>query len=170
MARDPLTDRGRNSSVCATPEIDQKELRMLLRQEYIGRRLPLLLILIIVSLLALPALAENAKLASGTWTKKSQSAAGSWKIYQKDGQIKMMVSDDFKTRKAPDLKIFLSPWTAAEAKNKNATTGSLFVAELPKFKGGFEVALPAGTDLSQYKSVLIHCEKYTKLWVASDLH
>ncbi len=114
-------------------------------------------------------LADGAAVADGSWTKKTQSASGTWKIEDVGGVLKLTVSDDFKTKKAPDLKIFLSPLSAAEAQNKNATSESLFVAELPKFSGGFEVTLPAGTELDDYNSVLIHCEKYTKLWVAADL-
>jgi len=129
------------------------------------------LTVLLVALLASAgqSLADGAAVADGSWTKKTQSASGTWEIEDAGGVLKLTVSDDFKTRKAPDLKIFLSPLTVAEVKNKNATSGSLFVAELPKFKGGFEVTLPAGTELGDYNSVLIHCEKYTKLWVAADL-
>ncbi len=116
------------------------------------------------------ATAAGATVASGSWTKKTQSASGTWKITEAGDQLKFEVSSDFKTRKAPDLKIFLSPLTASEAQNNNAVNESLLVAELPKVSGSFEVTLPAGTNLSDYNSVLVHCEKYTKLWVASDLH
>ncbi len=113
---------------------------------------------------------DSNAVAQGSWTKKTQSASGTWKITDVGGNLVFEVSDDFKTKKAPDLKIFLSPLTASAAENKNAITKSLLVAELPKISGSFEVALPAGTNLDDYNSVLIHCEKYTKLWVASDLH
>ena len=127
---------------------------------------------LITSLLLLatsPLSADGTAVAEGSWTKKSQTAKGTWKITQTDAKLVLSVSADFKTRKAPDLKIFLSPLSASEVQSKTATAKSLFVAELPKFKGGFEITLPEGTDLADYRSVLIHCEQFTKLWVAADL-
>jgi len=79
------------------------------------------------------------------------------------------LDDDFSTRNAPDLKIFLSPLSASEVKNKTAVPGSLLIAPLQSNKGQQSYVVPAGTDLSQYKSVIIHCEAYTKLWSAADL-
>jgi len=59
--------------------------------------------------------------------------------------------------------------SATEVKNKTAVPGSLLIAPLKSNKGAQSYVIPAGTDLSQYKSVIIHCEAYTKLWSASDL-
>ena len=110
----------------------------------------LLLVAVSGSLLA----ADTNPLAHGTWSKKTQSTSGTWKIVEDGGKLKLVVSSEFKTRKAPDLKIFLSPLKADQADNENATTKSLFVGRLPTVKGGFEIELPAGTDLEEYESVL----------------
>ncbi len=127
----------------------------------------LLLLLVVVSgsLLA----ADTNPLAHGTWSKKTQSATGSWKIVEDAGTLKLVVSSEFKTKKAPDLKIFLSPLKVDQAGNENATTKSKLVGRLPTVKGGFEIELPVGTDLEEYESVLIHCDKYSKLWSAANL-
>ncbi|MEM7384595.1 MAG: DM13 domain-containing protein [Verrucomicrobiota bacterium] len=102
--------------------------------------------------------------AAGTWTKKSHAIKGSWKIA--NSQITLT---DFSTKKAPDLKIFLSPLTVGELKNKNALKGAKLISKLKSHKGTQTYAIPKGVDLSQYKTVIIHCEKYTKLWGASAL-
>lgn len=105
--------------------------------------------------------AEN---ESNLWTKKSQSIAGTWVIA--DGTLTLT---GFSTRKAPDLKIFLSPQTVDRLSNRNAENGAVLIAPLKSPKGDQSYPLPADIDLTQFKSILIHCQKYTKLWGAADL-
>ncbi len=108
-------------------------------------------------------------LHQGAWTKKSFKVSGTWSIIEKDGAKFVVLSDDFKTRGAPDLKIFLSPQSASSAKGNNATDGSILISPLSSNKGGQTYQIPEGVDLSQYGSILIHCQAYSKLWAASDL-
>lgn len=105
---------------------------------------------------------------SGSWVKKTNTISGTWAISQKEGR-KVISLKGFKTATAPDLKIFLSPESISEVSSRTATRGSVFVAKLKSSKGDQSYALPAGVDLSKYKSVIIHCEKYTKLWGAGQL-
>ncbi len=108
-------------------------------------------------------------LFSGVWTKKSFKSSGEWAIVKEDGKIFVKLSADFRTRKAPDLKIFLSPRAAADANGKNATEGAVLIAPLSSNSGAQVYEIPAGVDLNAYKSILIHCEAYSKLWSAADL-
>ncbi len=109
-------------------------------------------------------------LHKGVWTKKSFKSSGDWSIVQTaDGAIYVKLSDDFKTRRAPDLKIFLSPHAADDATGGNATDGALLVAELSSNRGGQAYEIPAGADLARFQSILIHCEAFSKLWSAADL-
>ena len=108
-------------------------------------------------------------LYSGGWTKKTYKINGTWSI-EKDGDKTLLkLSDDFKTRRAPDLKIFFSPLSVDQLKNKNAIQDAYFLAPLESNKGGQTYELPADLDLGKYTSVIIHCEAYTKLWGASAL-
>ena len=113
--------------------------------------------------------ADETVLHKGVWRKKFARSAGEWSIVERGGKRFVVLSDDFKTRGAPDLKIFLSPTSAADATGDNATSGSLLVAELAARRGGQTYELPAGADLGAYRSILIHCEAYSKLWSAADL-
>ena len=113
--------------------------------------------------------AASGTLSSGTWTKKSFKTKGSWTLSAENGVTTISLDDDFSTRNAPDLKIFLSPLSAKDVKNKTAVPGSLLISPLESNKGQQSYVVPAGTDLSKYKSVIIHCEAYTKLWSAADL-
>ncbi|MEM1398017.1 MAG: DM13 domain-containing protein [Pseudomonadota bacterium] len=108
-------------------------------------------------------------IASGTWSKVSFKSSGQWSIVERDGKRYIELSDDFRTRNAPDLKIFLSPKAAGSLDGKNATDGSFRVAELSSNKGGQSYELPDDLDLSAYETVIIHCEAYSKLWSVSSL-
>lgn len=126
------------------------------------------------AIVAAPAAAQEASaetvLHEGAWTKKSFKVSGTWSIIEDaDGNRFVKLSDDFKTKNAPDLKIFLSPQAAANTTGKNATEGALLISPLNSNKGGQVYEIPEGTDLDTFSSVLIHCEQYSKLWSAADL-
>ncbi len=113
--------------------------------------------------------ATSGQIAAGAWTKKSQRASGMWSVSRQDGTVTINLDEDFRTRNAPDLKIFLSPLDVGDVENANATDGALLISELKANKGAQSYTIPDGVDLSKYKSVLIHCEAYTKLWSAGAL-
>lgn len=131
------------------------------------RRHPTSWIVLFSFLLALPLVA--ATLHQGKWTKKGYSIAGTWQIVEEGGRKFVVLDDAFKTKNAPDLKIFLSPRSVAELNNRNATQGSVLVGPLQSPKGAQRLEIPSGTNLSSHRSILIHCEKYSKLWGAAAL-
>lgn len=104
-----------------------------------------------------------------SWTRKSNKITGSWEIAKTSSGYELRIGDDFKTRNAPDLKFVLSPNTAGAASNSNALNGGLVVSPLRSSKGAQTYRFDAGVDLSRYRSLLIHCEQYTKLWGGADL-
>ena len=59
--------------------------------------------------------------------------------------------------------------SVAELSNKNALGAALFLGALSSNHGAQEFKIPAGTNLDGYVSILIHCEKYSKLWGAAKL-
>lgn len=113
--------------------------------------------------------AEAQMLYSGAWSKKSFKSSGEWSIYTAGGKTFVKLSSDFKTRKAPDLKIFLSPRAASDTNGKNATDGSVLIARLSSNAGEQIYEIPESIDVTAFKSILIHCEQYSKLWSAADL-
>lgn len=123
-----------------------------------------------ISLLSPAAYAANAEVTKqGKWVKKSYKVNGTWQIIKEDGKTFIQFSNDFKTKSAPDLKIFLSKKSAKEVKNKTAVPGSKFIAKLKKVKGSQRYEIPASVNIDDYQSLLIHCQQYTKLWAAGDL-
>ena len=105
----------------------------------------------------------------GNWTKKNYSVSGEWSIVTKDDGTYVLLDEDFKTRSAPDLKIFLSKKRADDLTNRNATDGAVRVVKLKSAKGAQAYKLPADLDLSEFQSILIHCERFSKLWAVSAL-
>jgi len=69
------------------------------------------------------------------WIKKSQSINGSWGIDKRDDGDYLVLSDNFKTRKGPDLKLMLSTLPSDEVNGKNASANSLTIAPLASHKG-----------------------------------
>jgi len=117
---------------------------------------------------AVPSFAQTAvaatQLQNQAFFKKKYKIKGTWSIVERDGTQYVAFSDDFKTKNGPDLKIFLSPTSSEAVKGKNAIDGSLNLGALKSNKGAQEYEIPAGTDLSQYATVLVHCEAYAILW------
>jgi hypothetical protein len=118
-------------------------------------------------LLAVPSLAQQQVVHQGKWTAKGFDVDGTWKIIRDGGKTFVVLDDAFNTKSAPDLKIFLSPNAASGLDNRNATQGSALVAVLQSNRGAQRYEVPAGVDVSRYRAIVIHCEKYTKLWAAA---
>ncbi|MGD1961150.1 MAG: DM13 domain-containing protein [Fulvivirga sp.] len=106
---------------------------------------------------------------SGSWTEKSYEVEGKWKIIKKGEQYILRFDDDFDTKKAPDLKVFLSKLPANQVTAKNATKGTTLISELKKYHGKQEFVIPNGVSISDYKTLLIHCEQYEVLWSVASL-
>ena len=85
------------------------------------------------------------QLEDQSFFKKRNKIRGSWSLVERDGKTFVSFSENFRTKKGPDLKIFLSPKTADEVTGKNAVDGSLNIGELKKTKGAQEYEIPEGT-------------------------
>jgi len=106
----------------------------------------------------------SATLQDQAFFKKKYKIKGTWSLVQREGKTFVKFSDDFKTKNGPDLKIFLSPKSAEDVKGKTAVEGSLNLGVLKSNKGTQEYEIPPGTDLSQFSTILVHCEAYSILW------
>lgn len=111
---------------------------------------------------------QNTQLA-GSFTKKKYAIKGQWQIIEQSGQRVLRLSDDFKTKKGPDLKLFLSLQTLAAVTGQTATQNAVQLSVLKTNKGSQDYIIPVGLDLASFQSLLIHCEAYSVLWGGSDL-
>lgn len=117
--------------------------------------------------------AQSQTLHTGIWKADSYFTTfeGSWSIIQNDAKLMLLLNEDFESKKAPDLKIFLSKLDLDDIDGDNAsdTQVSIFVSDLKKYKGATSYEIPQGIDLSEYKTILVHCKKYAKFWGGSPL-
>lgn len=113
---------------------------------------------------------EDARVVNdGVWLAKSYEASGKWQIVRSGDTYFVELDESFATRNAPDLKIFLSPLALADLSDSNATNGALFVSALAGNEGAQRLAVPAGTNISDYQTIIIHCEQFSKLWSGATL-
>lgn len=107
--------------------------------------------------------AEEVTLHAGdSWVKKIK---GGWKIVESDGKRFVTFDDRFKTRKGPDLKLFLSSVAMGAIGNRDKVeSAGRFIALLKSAKGRQRYAIPAEVDLAVFKSLVIRCEQYTVVW------
>lgn len=142
-----------------------------MQRQHVSTRQSLQMMRLFLALMVLAALSMTANLshASGHWTKKSFAIQGSWSIVERNGSHVLTLDENFKTRSAPDLKIFLSRAPLSSLKGSNATNQSILVSALQSNRGAQEYVLPAGIDISQFQSLIIHCEAYSKLWGGAAL-
>jgi len=106
---------------------------------------------------------------SGSFTKKDYAIKGGWTIEQRGDLNVIKFSEDFKTKNGPDLKIFLSPRAFESVRGSNATHKAELIAVLKSNQGGQEYVLPKDVDLSDYRSLLIHCEAFSVTWGGANL-
>lgn len=123
----------------------------------------LLAIITMFTILSIP-LASAGTGVERAWVEKKYGIKGQWDIVQKGDQTVIRFSDNFKTKNGPDLKIFLSKQTIADVNGRNATQDSVLLGTLKSPRGGQEYVLPAGIDVNDFQTVLIHCEKFSVLW------
>ena len=71
--------------------------------------------------------------------------------------------DDFSVRNGPDLYVYLSP------ARKTYMDGAIEVAKLKATDGSFNVRLPAGSDPTDMRSVLIWCKQFSHLFAWATL-
>ncbi|MEO1407848.1 MAG: DM13 domain-containing protein [Pseudomonadota bacterium] len=113
--------------------------------------------------------AAQAPIAGGDFVKKKKRIRGAWQIEARaDGNF-IVFNDEFRTSNGPDLKVFLSPTSISDVTGKTAVNGSVLVGVLKSNKGGQEYRIPAGVNLDDFESVLIHCEEFAVLWGGADL-
>jgi len=116
---------------------------------------------------AMTPVAEVRQPISGVWVKKSQAINGRWRIEPRSDGAYLVLGDDFKTRKAPDLKFLLSNLSVDQANNKNALDGGVLISLLKSPKGAQSYKLPE--NYPSFTTLLLHCEKYSKLWGAAQI-
>lgn len=110
-------------------------------------------------------------IASGSFTDKGgQETRGAYRIEDTGEGLRLVLSEAFRTDRGPDLHVVLTPTGAPEADNDNVmVTGAHVVDELQSRSGAQIYELEADLDLSPFRSVIVHCIRFTHLYGAAPL-
>lgn len=103
-------------------------------------------------------------IAAGAWVKSSYAIAGRWSIVARGDKRTIEFDDDFKTRRGPDLKVYLSTQRVEALSDGTVAANSTEIAALKHHRGAQVYEIPARLDLAEYRSVLIHCKRFSHLW------
>lgn len=113
--------------------------------------------------------ASLAAAQQGSWTAVGFNIRGSWSILEEGGQRFVVFDDAFSTRRGPDLHVLLSPRPLSQLTDEDAAQGALNLGKLQSNSGAQRYAIPAGTELSAYKTLVIHCVEHGHLWGGAGL-
>ena len=105
-----------------------------------------------------------------TWVNKDEITTGDWSINTINEGTVLTFHENFITPDGPDLKLFLSAKEINDiGVNESIQDDGLYLEELKAVTGKQEYSLPEKEVLSNYKSLVIHCEKYTVVWGGIDI-
>lgn len=110
-------------------------------------------------------------IASGSFVDKGgQKTIGSFVIERDGSDLRLVLTDEFRTDEGPDLHVVLTPTMVAEAGNENTMAGEAHVVgRLAKQAGEQVYDLPDDLNLERYSAVAIHCIKFSHLYGAAPL-
>ncbi|MFB9991639.1 DM13 domain-containing protein [Deinococcus oregonensis] len=123
------------------------------------------------ALLSTPAQAQTMMMHAGSFHALGAPTSGSISATQQGGKVTVKISN-LKTEPGPGLQVWLY---AAAAPKKGASDASIAavkhvkVGDLKMFKGNFSFTAPAGTKLSDFKSVVLYCDNVKTAFAAADL-
>lgn len=108
-------------------------------------------------------------LSQGGWVDKKYSIKGGWEIVTENNQTIVRLNSAFSTKSGPDLKLFLSKQSIGQVTGKTATKDAVLLSALTSNSGAQEYVVPAGVNIGDFKSLLIHCEAFSVLWGGGEL-
>ncbi|MEM8834809.1 MAG: DM13 domain-containing protein [Planctomycetota bacterium] len=108
--------------------------------------------------------------SGGLWVKGKNEINGHYFISERDGARTITLGSDFATKSAPDLKIILSPTAPDRLSKRNVLKGGVVLGLLASATGEQSFDIPSDVDLSEFRSVAIHCEQYNVFWGAVPLN
>ena len=114
---------------------------------------------------------EATVVAEGSFVDKGgQQTLGSYRIERVGEDLRLVLSEDFRTDDGPDLHVVLSPTEVAAAENETAMAeGAEVVSPLQALTGAQTYDLQDDLDLGVLRSVAIHCIEFTHLYGAAAL-
>ena len=108
-------------------------------------------------------------LKKGKWDVQNKSIKGTWEVVAKEDGNYIVFSSDFKTKKAPDLELFISTKKANVINKKKVTKEAVSISKLKSYKGSQSYKIPSNIKIENFSSIIIHCRDYNIFWGAGNL-
>ena len=104
---------------------------------------------------------------SGTFERINYMTSGSVDIVVQGSDTFIVLQSDFSTPAGPDLVLYLTKNSATSSRAD--IKAGIEIGDLKSTTGMQMYKLPAGTDISQYNSVTIHCKAFNVPWSFAPL-
>lgn len=105
---------------------------------------------------------------SGTFKSLDAPTAGAVSVAKAGAGYTLKISN-FKTEPAPDLHVWLFSGVPTEKGTDLKKQPYLDLGTLKTDAKTASIAIPAGTDLSKYKSVVLWCDQFSVAFAAAEL-
>ncbi|MGH2829163.1 MAG: DM13 domain-containing protein, partial [Actinomycetota bacterium] len=107
-----------------------------------------------------PGAPASTTVARGSFRSLAHKTSGTATIVTLPDGVSYVRLEDFETENGPDLFVYLSP-SDGRGDDDAIARNSINLGRLRGNIGDQNYRIPAGTDLSGYKSVLIWCKRFT---------
>lgn len=105
---------------------------------------------------------------SGSFKALGYMTSGSATLETKDGSSFVVFGEDFSTPNGPDIVVYLTKNTGGTTRDD--VKAGLVLEKLKSTAGKQVYSVPAGTDVSQYNSVSLHCRAFNVPWSYAPLN
>lgn len=119
-------------------------------------------------------IASKKVVAKGTFIHPNPSdpvhwGQGNMLVYANGKKQEIFLKDNFKVGPGPDYYVYLSKSSDIKTRAAFRESKKLEIARLRSFEGSQVYALPAGTNLKDYQSVVVWCKRFGQLITTAKL-
>lgn len=104
--------------------------------------------------------AQYGERAHGAFLSQEHETTGEARVIFLDADTNFVRLEDFATTSGPDLRVWLSEEAAGGNWFKYRKAGHVDLGALKANRGNQNYAVPAGTDLERFQSVVIWCQRF----------
>ncbi|MFD0275299.1 DM13 domain-containing protein [Kitasatospora sp. NPDC127111] len=108
-------------------------------------------------------------LARGSFVSGEHDTSGTARLVRLPDGATVLRLENLRTSEGPDVRVYLSTGSAAESRADVLGDGAVELDRLKGNLGNQNYTVPAGTDLSRIRSVVIWCKRFSVTFGAADL-
>ena len=106
---------------------------------------------------------------SGVFYHVVHTGSGTAKLLKQTDGTYIVRLENFQTENGPKLEVYLSKAVKPNSSATVSSVGFINLGDLKSVNGSQNYAVPAGTDVSQFKSVVIWCTTFSVNFISAPL-